>query len=183
MSTTQKNLVKAFLIESKNQNLFAYFSSQAKKEGFIKIQKILEEISLHERSHSKNFLKMTDLDLIDLQLEYHNIPIKDTKTNIKNMINEIERIISLYDEFLETAKEEKLNKIFVKIKSIKIAHEYRLIELRKILSDMENNKFFKTEEKIAWKCMKCGYIHESKHPPETCPACEHPKGYFEKIDL
>jgi len=183
MSTTQKNLVKAFLIESKNQNLFDYFSSQAKKEGYIKIEKVFGEIASHEKSHSKNFLRLINIEKIDLEFEYHNLPIKDTKTNIISIIREIERIIDLYDEFIETAKEEKLNKVVTKIKSIKIAHEYRLIELRKILSDIDNNLIFKSKEKRAWKCIKCGYIHESKHPPEVCPACGHPKGYFEKIIL
>ena len=29
-----------------------------------------------------------------------------------------------------------------------------------------------------WKCLNCGHIHTGKNPPETCPVCSHPKGFF-----
>jgi len=37
----------------------------------------------------------------------------------------------------------------------------------------------KKEKKVLWKCKKCGYIHEGYEPPSKCPACDHPKEYYE----
>jgi rubrerythrin len=32
---------------------------------------------------------------------------------------------------------------------------------------------------VRWKCRNCGYVHEGNEPPEKCPACQHPRDYFE----
>jgi rubrerythrin len=32
-----------------------------------------------------------------------------------------------------------------------------------------------------WKCNNCGYIYEGKKALELCPACAHPKAYFEVL--
>jgi rubrerythrin len=54
-------------------------------------------------------------------------------------------------------------------------HEERY---NKLLQMVENGTMFKREKPIRWKCSKCGYIHEGTEPPEKCPSCQHPKGYF-----
>ncbi|MHC4076395.1 MAG: rubredoxin-like domain-containing protein, partial [Planctomycetota bacterium] len=30
-----------------------------------------------------------------------------------------------------------------------------------------------------WVCRNCGYVHEGTEPPKDCPACAHPKEYYE----
>jgi rubrerythrin len=35
---------------------------------------------------------------------------------------------------------------------------------------------------VKWKCRNCGYVHEGKEAPETCPACKHPKAYYEVLE-
>jgi rubrerythrin len=32
-----------------------------------------------------------------------------------------------------------------------------------------------------WKCVVCGYVHETEEPPEECPVCNAPKAKFEEI--
>jgi rubrerythrin len=32
---------------------------------------------------------------------------------------------------------------------------------------------------VKWRCRNCGYNHEGNEPPDTCPACAHPKAHFE----
>lgn len=183
MNITQKNLIKAFLFSSKDQNLYDYFSSQAKKEGLISVQNLFEEFALYERSHAKNFLRMIESKEISVDFDYNHIPIKSTVENVENMINEVEKIIYFYDDFIEMANEEGQNIISAKFTAIKASHEYKLIQLRKVLTQIKNDRIFKSDEDIFWKCLKCGYITERKTPPEICPACGHPKGYFEKINL
>ena len=44
---------------------------------------------------------------------------------------------------------------------------------------VESGTVFKREKPIRWKCSKCGYIHEGTEPPKKCPACKHPREYYE----
>ncbi|MEQ8215638.1 MAG: rubredoxin-like domain-containing protein, partial [Smithellaceae bacterium] len=32
-----------------------------------------------------------------------------------------------------------------------------------------------------WHCINCGYIHEGTEAPEECPACRHPRAYYEVL--
>ena len=38
---------------------------------------------------------------------------------------------------------------------------------------------FKRVENVRWKCRNCGYVHEGADAPELCPACQHPKAFYE----
>ena len=40
---------------------------------------------------------------------------------------------------------------------------------------------FEKDESVMWKCSNCGYIHEGRETPETCPACDHPQAYYELL--
>ena len=57
-------------------------------------------------------------------------------------------------------------------------HEKRFKELAE---NIEKGRVFKREEEVVWRCLNCGYIHSGSEPPETCPACDHPQGYFELL--
>jgi len=46
---------------------------------------------------------------------------------------------------------------------------------------VKNNKVFKKDKIVKWKCRNCGYVHEGKEPPELCPACKHKKEYYEVL--
>jgi len=52
---TEQNLLKAFAGESQARNRYTYFSSVAKKEGFMQIADIFEETANHEKEHAKTF--------------------------------------------------------------------------------------------------------------------------------
>lgn len=42
-SKTEKNLMEAFAGESQARNKYTYYASQAKKEGYVQISKILKQ--------------------------------------------------------------------------------------------------------------------------------------------
>jgi rubrerythrin len=50
---TQKNLQEAFAGESMARNKYTFYASQAKKEGFVQIQKIFEETAGNEKEHAE----------------------------------------------------------------------------------------------------------------------------------
>ncbi|MEF9437954.1 MAG: rubrerythrin family protein, partial [Candidatus Mariimomonas ferrooxydans] len=32
-----------------------------------------------------------------------------------------------------------------------------------------------------WHCRNCGYIYEGPEAPKECPACKHPRAYYEVL--
>ncbi|MCK5820998.1 MAG: rubrerythrin family protein, partial [Bacteroidales bacterium] len=79
------------------------------------------------------------------------------------------------------AREEGFKEIaiaFKMIAKVEAEHEKRF---RKLLLSIDTEKVFEREEKTKWKCRKCGYVHEGTKALENCPACQHPKAYFEEM--
>ncbi|MCJ7651271.1 MAG: rubrerythrin family protein, partial [Candidatus Lokiarchaeota archaeon] len=58
MKETPKNLFAAYVGESQARNRYTFFSSIAKKEGYVLISYIFEETANQEREHGLNFYKM-----------------------------------------------------------------------------------------------------------------------------
>jgi rubrerythrin len=50
---TEKNLMEAFAGESQARNKYTYYASQAKKDGYVQIQKIFEETAGNEKEHAE----------------------------------------------------------------------------------------------------------------------------------
>ncbi len=82
-------------------------------------------------------------------------------------------------ELASEAREEGFNKIatlFEEVGKIEKEHEERY---RDLLENIKNNRVFKKENVVIWKCINCGHIHVAAECPEVCPVCSHPKSYFE----
>lgn len=56
-SQTKKNLEAAFAGESQAHTKYRYYSSKAKKEGFVQISNIFMETALNEAEHAKLWFK------------------------------------------------------------------------------------------------------------------------------
>ena len=63
--------------------------------------------------------------------------------------------------------------------AIAVAERYHEKRYLALLENIEKNRVFKREVTVRWKCGNCGYVHEGIEAPEKCPACAHPRGYFE----
>ena len=61
------------------------------------------------------------------------------------------------------------------------AQQGRRLEKRylALLRNLQENRVFRREEVVKWRCRNCGYVHEGKEAPEICPACAHPQSYYE----
>ena len=59
-SQTGKNLLAAFAGESQARNRYTYFSSQARKEGYMQISAIFEETANQEKEHAKREFKFLE---------------------------------------------------------------------------------------------------------------------------
>ena len=177
---TEQNLLKAFAGESQARNRYQMFASKAAKEGFHQIAKIFEETADNERIHAKRFFSFLEGGPVEITATYPAGIVGTTHENLLAAADgEHEEYTELYPEFAKIAKEEGFSEVaaaFTLIAKVETEHEERY---RKLAQNIIDEKVFSKDEKVRWKCDKCGYIHESDEAPEICPACKHPKGYFE----
>ncbi len=179
-SKTEQNLLKSFAGESQARMRYDYFAKQAKKEGLEQIAAIFAETALNEKEHAKRFFKFLEGGMVEITASYPAGKIGHTLENLKaSAEGENEEWSELYPHFADIAEEEGFKEIATAwrmIAKVEKAHENRY---RTLYNNLESGKVFEREEKVYWKCRNCGYIHEGKNAPKTCPACLHPQSYFE----
>ncbi|MFA6434517.1 MAG: rubrerythrin family protein [Elusimicrobiales bacterium] len=179
---TEKNLLAAFAGESQARNRYTYFASAAKKEGYIQIYKIFEETAEQEKEHAKRFFKFLEGGDVMVEAAFPAGVIGSTRDNLKAAADgEAFEWAKLYPAFAKQAKDEGLEAVAQAFEHIAVAekqHEKRYRALHKNLTD---GKVFKKDRETGWRCLNCGYTHEGANAPEACPACAHPKAYFEVL--
>lgn len=180
-SKTEKNLLKAFAGESQARNRYSYFASVAKKEGYEQIAAIFTETADNEKEHAKRFFKFLESgEALEITAMYPAGKIGTTLENLKAAAaGENEEWTELYPEFAKVAEEEGFKDVaicFTMIAKVEKEHEERY---KKLAENIEKSEVFKKSTKERWKCRNCGYVHEGEAAPEKCPACIHPKDYFE----
>lgn len=181
---TAENLMKSFAGECQARTRYTYYASIAKKQGYVQISNIFMETAEQEKEHAKRFYKFLKDDFVDEMIEITaSYPVsfhEDTMANLKAAAEgENEEWTELYPEFAKVAREEGFETIaltFDKISEVEKTHEARYNKLAK---NIEEGKVFKKDEKVFWKCLNCGHIHEGEEAPKVCPTCVHPQGYFE----
>ncbi len=165
---TEQNLKDAFRGESEARNKYTYFSSKAKKEGYVQISKIFEETANNEKEHAKIWFKLLN-------------KIGSTEDNLKIAVDsEGYEAREMYPQFAQDAQEEGFNeiaKLFEEVAEIEAEHEKRY---KKLLCNIKNEKVFNSDKEDYWICLNCGYVHKGKSAPEKCPACCHEQEYFAK---
>ncbi|MDY6958577.1 MAG: ferritin family protein, partial [Halobacteriota archaeon] len=87
----------------------------------------------------------------------------------------------MYPEFAKIAREEGEDEAAAFFETVSKVEEEHAKRYESLLKNLESGKLLKKEEPVKWKCRKCGYIHEGEEPPEECPLCNHPKGYYEVL--
>ncbi|MCH4183975.1 MAG: rubrerythrin family protein [Eggerthellaceae bacterium] len=168
-SQTEQNLQTAFAGESQAHTKYAYYASQAKKDGYAQIQSIFLETSQNEKEHAKLWFKAL-----------HDGAIPTTLDNLADAADgEHGEWTQMYKEFSETARKEgfaDLAELFDGVAGVEKLHEERY---RKLIERINAGEVFKRGDVVAWKCRNCGHIHIGKDAPEVCPVCGHPREYFE----
>jgi rubrerythrin len=164
---TKKNLEDAFAGESMARNKYDYFAKVAKKAGFEQISNIFMETALNEKEHAKLWAK--ELEIISETLE--NLKTAEAGEHFENT--------EMYVRMAAEAEEEGHAEIAQRFRMVAAAEKAHETRYQKLIANIENDAVFKKTETVKWKCGNCGYIHEGAGAPELCPACQHPRGYFE----
>jgi Rubrerythrin len=179
---TEKNILTAFAGESQARNRYTFFASQAKKEGYVQISNIFEETANQEKEHAKRLFKFLEGGEVEIKASFPAGVIGDTEKNLKAAFEgEDYEWQTMYPSFAATAKKEGFEEIGETMLNIAIAekqHSKRYHALRKNILD---GTVFKKNGKVYWRCLNCGFIYEGDTAPEKCPACDHPRDYFEVL--
>jgi len=163
---TLENLMTAFAGESQARNKYDYYASQAKKDGYVQIQKFFEETALNEKEHAKLWFKLA-----------HGI--EDTKTNLLDAAaGENYEWTDMYAEFARVAHEEGFHDIAAKFEGVAAIEKTHEERYRKLAENIEKGEVFVKVGENQWQCLNCGHIHEGEKAPEVCPVCDHPQAYF-----
>ncbi|MDR2369390.1 MAG: rubrerythrin family protein [Mycoplasmataceae bacterium] len=167
---TEKNLWAAFAGESQARMKYGYYASQAKKDGYVQIQKIFEETAGNEKEHAELWFKalhggmpVTSINLLDAASGEHY------------------EWSQMYKDMAKTARAEGFTDIAARMEGvakIEAIHEKRYLDL---LEDVKSNKVFKRPKSITWQCQNCGHHHDGTTAPMVCPVCAHPQAYFQEL--
>lgn len=177
---TEQNLLKAFAGESQAKNRYTFFAEMAKSDGYEQIAGIFYETALQEEMHAKRFFSFLEGGMVEITASYPAGIVKETIYNLKEAAEgEYDEWHNLYPLFGQIAADEGFKKValaFKMITEVEKVHEERYL---KLLGNLRDDLVFKRPEPVKWYCRKCGYVHVGKTPPANCPACLHPKAYFE----
>lgn len=173
-SKTKENLEYAFAGESMATNKYNYYAKAARSEGYQQIGNIFDETSANEQQHAKMWFKLL----------HNNGDVKGevpkTMANLSDAAaGENEEWTRMYKEFAEVAHKEGFEDIaalFERVGEVEKHHEERY---RTLIDRLEKGVVFERDEVVAWKCLKCGFVHFGTTPPDICPACAHPQAYYE----
>ncbi|BDU73826.1 rubrerythrin [Mesoterricola silvestris] len=183
-SQTAKNLLKAFAGESQARNRYTFAAGIARAEGLEHVAAIFEETAGNEREHARLFyahLAKLAPSALEITAGYP-VVAGDTAAQLRAAVSgENEEWSALYPDFARIAKEEGFNDVartFEWIAKVEKEHEARF---QRLLDHVVNGTVFQRGEKIYWRCMECGHIHEGPAAPKMCPVCMKPQGWFEPV--
>ena len=168
-SQTEKNLQIAFAGEAQAHTKYQYYSSKAKKDGYVQMANIFAETAKNEKEHAKLWFKYL-----------HGGAVPATTVNLADAAEgENYEWTDMYATMAKEAKEEGFDHIaflFEEVAKIEKEHEERYL---KLLANVEGGLVFSRDGDMIWQCSNCGHIHVGKQAPEVCPVCAHPKDYFQ----
>lgn len=179
---TEKNILTAFAGESQARNRYTYFASKARKEDFMQIAQIFEETANQEKEHAKRLFNLLEGGDVEIQAAFPAGKVGSTAENlVAAAAGEHHEWEHMYPDFAKVARKEGFEtvaKIFEAIAVAEKQHEKRYNDLH---ANILGGKVFKRDKPVTWRCLNCGYLHTGENAPEACPACAHPKAWFELL--
>ncbi len=181
-SKTEKNILTAFAGESQARNRYTYFASQAKKEGFVQISIIFEETANQEKEHAKRLFKFLEGGAAEITATFPAGVIGSTLENLDEAAGgEKYEYTEMYPGFAKIAREEGYNEAAAAFDAIAVAEKQHEKRYAALAANIRNNRVFKRETPVMWRCQNCGYVHEGIEAVKVCPACLHAQAHFELL--
>ncbi len=165
---TMENLKAAASGEAMAYTKYTLFSQKAKDDGYEEIADVFEQFAHNEKEHA------------ELWLEYLG-ELSDTKTNLKNAVSaESFESGNFYPDASRTAYEEGFSELGDKFRMTGTVEKSHSKTYNTLSKELDNGNMFSGGSETKWVCMNCGYEVKGNTPPDRCPLCSYPKGFFTK---
>lgn len=182
-SNTAKNLLLSYSAEAQARTRYNFFAIRAREEGFIQIANLFDETAEQEFEHGLRFFKFFNGGELEITGPFPAGVIKDTYDNLLASA-ELELYVhdKMYGVFAEEAEQEGFQRAADTFIAINVSEKNHEMMFRELAENIESGKVFKRDTEVTWKCLGCGYLHLGVSPPDKCPACVKPPGYFEILN-
>ncbi len=181
-SRTAHNLLVSFSAEAQARTRYNFFAVRAREENFIQIARIFDETAEQEYEHALRFFKFFNGGEMEIAWTFPAGVIEDTRSNLlSSAALELYVHGTMYRRFAETARKEGFDRAAETLDAISVAERHHEQIFRELADNIGSGRCFAREEETLWKCLGCGYIHHGTEPPDKCPACVRPQGYFELL--
>lgn len=181
-SRTEQNLIRLFALESQDRNRYSYFSSQAKKEGFVQVSVIFEETANQEKEHAKRLFKFFQGGDVECLSSFSAAGTGTTLDNLKLAGSQKEKNhTAIYPEVARLAREEGFVDVALVVEGLAVAEHYHGRRFSALAAKLEAGQTFRRSEPVTWRCRNCGFICEQQEAPERCVACAHAQAHFEVL--
>lgn len=181
-SQTAKNLLLSFAGESQARNRYTYFARKAAEDGYVQIADIFEETADQECEHALRFFKFFNGGELEITGSFPSGVIKTTYDNlIAAADGEKFEHSELYPSFAGIARDEGFERAADTWDAISVSEKQHEKRYRELAGNLAADRVFKRDEERTWRCLNCGYIHVGEESPDKCPACVHPREFFELL--
>ncbi len=179
-SKTEKNLLTAFAGESQARNRYGFFAKVAKKEGFEHISAIFLETAEQEKAHASRLFKFLEGGEVEITASFPAGKILSTLENLRASAGgEAYEWEDMYPTFAAQARQEGFEEIAVVLDNIAVAEHRHQARFTALADTLAGGGTFRRSEPVVWVCRNCGWNTVGHEAVERCPACNHPKAYFE----
>lgn len=167
-SKTSRNLERAFEREAKNYARNSIFALRADGEDGMSARRTFFEQADNDMRHAELWLGYLD-------------EIGDTLENLDFMFSQKSNPDpDFYEQTASEADDEGFSEIAEKMRLMAQVKNKQAIILDEEAKKLERGVEFEQDPETEWHCQSCGYSVRGNLPPERCPLCAYPQGYFVK---
>ena len=185
-SQTLKNLMLAFAGESQARNRYTFAAALCRKQGFHVLDAVFTFTANQEKEHAQvfcNHMKVVAGRQVSIAGDFP-VCLSNDALDLLRMArdNEYQEAGGLYPAFGRTARDEGYPEIadsFERIAAIEQSHGNRFARYMDLL---QSGGLYVSDTEQAWLCLNCGHIHYGTEVPKACPVCNHPQGFFIRLE-
>jgi rubrerythrin len=87
----------------------------------------------------------------------------------------------MYPGYAKAAREEGFEAVAMVFEAVSVAEKQHEKRYNDLLKNVKEGRVFKRDTPVVWRCRNCGYLYEGATAPEACPACAHPRDFYELL--
>lgn len=182
-SKTYLNLAKAYAGECMARTRYEFIEYGARKEGYKNIADLIDTIAYQEFNHARmmyTFLQTAEdkqIDNIDVCSGY---PFREKWNLLDNLRlaaqDEANEADLIYPEYAKIAEKEGFPDIAGLFKNLIQIENCHKMMFTQLYEQMRDNKLYKKDKPVKWKCADCGYEFTGKEAFADCPVCHAKQG-------